>query len=113
MSPSPRLPLGSNGVVTRAQLVAAGLGRRGIEWRVKTRRLHSLYRGVYLVGHAVLPPLAREMGAVLACGDGAVLSHRSAAAIWRLPVTPSIAAVDVTVVAKMRAKRAGINLHRT
>jgi hypothetical protein len=53
------------------------------------------------------------MAAVLACGDGAVLSHRSAAALWGLlPVRSG--PVDVTIPASAgRKKRRGIRLHRS
>lgn len=46
--------------------------------------LHLLHAGVYAVGHVPPSPLARAMAAVLACGEGAVLSHRSAAALWQI-----------------------------
>src|SRR4051794_24974846 len=64
------------GLVTIVQLLDAGLSRAAINWRVRHGRLHPLFRGVYLVGHDVPPPGARELGAVLACGEGAALSHR-------------------------------------
>ena len=58
--------------------------------------MHRIYRGVYAVGHTVLTPNARYLAAVLACGPGAALSHRSAASFWGL--LRSVAArVDVTV----------------
>lgn len=72
------------GLVTGAQLRAAGLGRGAVSHRVASGRLHRMYRGVYLVGHRAAPPLARELGAVLALGQGACLSHRSAAEVWEL-----------------------------
>ena len=50
--------------------------------------LHPDHRGVYAVGHAELPPLGREVAALLACGPSAVLSHRSAAALWGLAAWP-------------------------
>jgi very-short-patch-repair endonuclease len=43
-----------------------------------------VHRGVYAVGHAPLSRERRWMAAVLACGEGAVLSHRSAALCWKL-----------------------------
>ena len=49
---------------------------------LRTGRLHRVARGVYAVGWPQLTPKRRWMAAVLACGDGAVLSHRSAAALW-------------------------------
>ena len=45
-------------------------------------RLHLVMRGVYAVGWPQLTARRRWMAAVLACGDGAALSHRSAAALW-------------------------------
>jgi very-short-patch-repair endonuclease len=52
------------------------------------------------------------MAAVLACGADAVLSHKSAAALWNLPVGGGAAAVDVTVPGRSRRGQKGINLHR-
>jgi very-short-patch-repair endonuclease len=84
------------GVVTRRQLAAIGFGERAIARRVTSRRLHRVYRGVYAVGHTIVPPRGRWLAAVMACGDGAVLSHGSAAALWG--VRPTAAArVDITV----------------
>jgi very-short-patch-repair endonuclease len=71
-----------HGMITRRQLVAAGLDEHEIAYRVKTGRLIRRHRGVYAVGHVPLSPHARAMAAVLACGPGAVLSHRSAGALW-------------------------------
>ena len=98
------------GVVSRRQLAAAGLGRGAIARRIQDGRLHPLYRGVYLVGHPAPMALAREHGALLACGAEAVLSHRSAAVLWRLPVEPP-AQVQVTIVGRQRGQRPGIQIH--
>ena len=77
-----RIAAEQHGIVTRAQLLAAGLDANAIDHRLRIGRLHLLYRGVYAVGHRPPSPHARAMAAVLACGPGAVLSHRSAAALW-------------------------------
>jgi predicted transcriptional regulator of viral defense system len=53
-------------------------------------RLRRLHRGVYAVGHRVLGREGRRLAAVLACGEGAVLSHRSAAAHWGLLETQPV-----------------------
>ena len=71
-----------HGVVTRANLLALGFSRRGIEHRVGSGRLHLISPGVYAVGRPELTPYGRWMAAVLACGEDAVLSHRSAAELW-------------------------------
>jgi very-short-patch-repair endonuclease len=74
-----------HGVISRAQLLAIGLGESGVDRRVRAGRLHRLHRGVYAVGHPRLTREGRFMAAVLACGPGAVLSHGSAAIHWGLP----------------------------
>jgi very-short-patch-repair endonuclease len=99
------------GVVSHAQMKAAGLGRGAMAHRVANGRLHRLHRGVYLVGHAAPAPLARETGALLACGPGAVLSHRTAAGLWGL-MPPSSGLVDVTVPGRDCGSRAGVRVHK-
>jgi predicted transcriptional regulator of viral defense system len=99
------------GVVSRAQLGRVGLGRGAIHRRVQTGRLRRLHRGVYAMGGAALPREGRNLAAVLACGEGAVLSHVSAAVHWGLlsyePQRP-----EVTAPASRRGVP-GIRLHRT
>jgi len=71
-----------HGVVSARQLQAAGLNRPAVQVRVRNGRLHPVHRGVYAVGHGALTLHARFMAATLACGPAAVLSHRSAGALW-------------------------------
>jgi len=100
------------GVVTRTQLRDAGLTDHSIDHRLRSGRLHRLFHGVYLLGHASQLEGARELGAVLACGPGAVLSHLSAAGRWRLlPSRPG--PIDVTVPGRRCDPRRGIRIHRT
>jgi very-short-patch-repair endonuclease len=70
------------GVVERSQLLDLGFAPSAIGRRVAAGRLHLLHRGVYAVGHTALDQRGRWLAAVLAGGDGAVLSHWSAAAQW-------------------------------
>jgi Protein of unknown function (DUF559) len=72
-----------HGIVARWQLLAAGVGRRAIDERMG-RRLHPIHRGVYAVGYQTRLIESRWMAAVLVGGPGAILSHRSAAQLWRL-----------------------------
>jgi very-short-patch-repair endonuclease len=72
-----------HGVVARRQLLAFGLSPRVIESRLAARRLTPIHRGVYAFG-AQIGLRGHWLAAVLACGEGAVLSHRSAAALWGL-----------------------------
>jgi len=79
-----RLAANQHGVVSLEQLRAIGISSHAIAHRVRIGRLHRIHRGVYAVGHARLSNEGRWMAAVLACGYGAALSHRSAAALWGL-----------------------------
>lgn len=101
-----------HGVVAREQLVRAGVPDHKIEYRLKTGRLQRLYRAVYRVG-PVAGAREREMAAVLACGETAVLSHDSAAATWELaPAQGDGAAVHVSVQGGCRAPGRGVRVHR-
>jgi len=99
-----------HGVVTLLQLLAAGLDRTAIAYRRKVGRLHLLHRGVYAVGHRPPSPLTTAIAAVLACGEDAALSHRSAGALWRILTwwhTPT----EVTAPTQHRLKE--IHVHRS
>jgi hypothetical protein len=98
-----------HGIVTTAQLLDAGVGRRGIARRAQAGWLVPLHRGVYQVG-PTKARYGREMAAVLACGEGAALSHQSAAAIWGFGRRDDV--VHVTVTRDVRS-RPGIRVHRT
>ena len=108
-----RIAFRQHGVVTFAQLRDAGLGVGAINLRVRNGRLHRLHRGVFAVGHGRLSIDGRWLAAVLALGDGAVLSHVSAAALWGiLHSTSAYAHVTVPSTAG-RARRRGIVVHRS
>jgi very-short-patch-repair endonuclease len=85
-----------HGVVTRAQLVELGLGRGAIRRRLEAGRLHRIHRGVYAVGHPELTQEGLWLAGVFGAGRGAVLSHRSAAALWQI-LLPSPTTVEVTI----------------
>ena len=101
-----------HGVVARRDLLLAGVTSRQIGVRLGNGRLHEIHRGVYLVGHRVLTEHGRDMAALLACGAGAVLSHRSAAALWDLLRYPASAPACVTLPPGRSIERAGIEAHR-
>src|SRR5688572_5406659 len=102
-----------HGVVTHEQLIDAGLGRGAIARRVRIGWLHRMHRGVYSVGHPPLTREARWMGAVLAHGDGAALSHACATALWEIRPYRGVY-IDVTVPSRTgRASRERIRLHRS
>jgi hypothetical protein len=73
-----------HGVVTRAQLLRAGVTLAELEHRLGTGALLPVHRGVYRVGHSAPSVEARYLAAVLACGEGALLSGRAAAHLFGL-----------------------------
>jgi very-short-patch-repair endonuclease/predicted transcriptional regulator of viral defense system len=106
-----RLAERQHGVVALAQLARLGLSQRAVSHRAAAGRLHRIHRGVYAVGHPVLPRYGRWMAAVLAAGPGAALSHASAAALWE--IRPSAATrIDVTVRTPGGRDRPGLRIHR-
>jgi threonine/homoserine/homoserine lactone efflux protein len=68
---------GQHGVVSRHQLLTAGVGRGAIARAVDAGRLRPVFRGVYAVGHVALRREGWWLAALLACGNGAALSHRN------------------------------------
>jgi very-short-patch-repair endonuclease len=98
-----------HGVITTAQLAQAGVTKDAVASRLRRGWLRRLHRGVYLVG-PLEGPLTRPMAAVAACGEGALLSHDSAAALWGLRPAPA-GPVHVTVNGRWAHRRDGIRVH--
>src|SRR6266480_1049176 len=71
-------------VVAVAQLYSLGLSDRQLRRRVAAGWLHRLHRGVCAVGHRNITREGWWMAAVLACGEGAVLSHQAAGELWKI-----------------------------
>ena len=77
--------------------LALGFTRNEIDHRARTTGLIRLHRGVYAVGHEALNDRGRMIAGLLAAGPGAVLSHRTAAALWKLiPSLPPFVEVTLT-----------------
>jgi very-short-patch-repair endonuclease len=108
-----RLATSQHGVIARRQLPALGFGDDAIGARLDAGRLHALHREVFAVGHTRVSRHGRWLAAVLAYGDGALLSHRSAAALWGL-ARPRPGAIDVTAPVGRQGirRREGIWIHR-
>lgn len=104
-----KLAAGQHGVIARWQLLAAGISDDAIAHRVAVRRLHRLHGGVVAISERP-SELGRLLAAVLACGERAVLSHRSAGALWDL--LRDRGPIDVLVVGRVRAKR-GLRVRST
>jgi hypothetical protein len=98
-----------HGHIARRQLLGLGLSRGAIEGRLKSGEYIAAHRGVYGIAPRRNDPVSRAAAAVLACGDGAALSHASAASLWgflprwRFPLE---------VMADGERNRPGITAHR-
>jgi predicted transcriptional regulator of viral defense system len=100
-----------HGVVTRGQLLSLGFSAEAIKHRVHKGRLHPVVRGVYAVGRRDLTQEGRWMAAVLACGPGAVLSHRSASALWGFG-SQHPHYIDLSVKRSSESRLSGVRCHR-
>lgn len=98
-----------HGVISRRQLERAGISTDVADRYIRIGRMRRLHRGVYQFGPTA-GPHTRLVAAVLACGDTAVLSHRSSAGVWRM-LGECDGIVDV-IVAGRSESRAGIRVHR-
>lgn len=101
-----------HGVVAHAQLTALGMGPEAIRHRLAVGRLHRLLRGVYAVGRPDVGRRGHWMAAVLACGPTALLSHRSAAALWAIRPMRTGEEIEVVIPADSRRRHPGIRAHR-
>jgi very-short-patch-repair endonuclease len=102
------------GLVSRRQLLAAGIGSASIGRMLETGSLWPRHQGVYSVGCAIEVPFARETAALLAVGPNAMLSHQSAALVWGIcRERPDDAPVDILIGPRRRTRRDGITAHRT
>jgi very-short-patch-repair endonuclease len=99
-------------VVSVWQLKSLGYGRSAVDRLVAKGHLHRVYLGVYAVGHSRLTLRGRWMAAVLACGEGAVLSHGAALALWELQRSAS-GPIDVTIPGRGRRGPKSIRSHLT
>jgi predicted transcriptional regulator of viral defense system len=106
-----RLAGRQHGVVTRRQLAAIGIRGTAVERRVESGRLVRLYRGVFAVGHVQRTRETRWIAAVMACGQGSVLSHLDAAALWQIYKSRG-GAIHVTTTTRSSRALPGVKIHR-
>ena len=107
------LAVAQHGVISLPQLLDLGLTATAVHKRVATGRLHRIHHGVYsLVPRELLTREGLYMAAVLACGDGAVLSHRSAARLHELR-NYGYTRIEVTVPKRSARTHSGVAVHRS
>lgn len=100
-----------HGVVTVGQLRALGFSARQVGRGVERGELRRVWHGVYFLGNLLLP-YSLDAAAVLACGRGAVLSHRSAAELYEM-LPREEGPFHVTVHDRRRREHPGIVVHET
>ncbi|MGZ4192704.1 MAG: hypothetical protein ACXVRW_09650 [Solirubrobacteraceae bacterium] len=98
-----------HGHIARRQLLALGLRRGAIDGRIDSGEYICVHRGVYGIAPRRDDPVSLAAAAVLACGDGAMLSHASAASLWGLLARWSF---PLEVIADGERERPGITTHR-
>lgn len=98
-------------MISRSQLLDLGFSPKAIKHRVSSGRLHPIHRGVYAVGRPNLTPHGRWMAAVLAGGDGALLSHSSAAALWRIGYEHR-SVIELSLPSRSHRKVPGLRIQR-
>jgi very-short-patch-repair endonuclease len=101
-----------HGVIALWQLLTLGLSASAVRERVAAGRLHRIHQGVYAVGRPDVTIKGSWMAAVLACGDGALLSHQSAATLHGL-LNARAGRIHVTVPSRSSRAHTGIRVHRT
>jgi len=96
-----------HGLVTRRQALAGGLSRREVQGRLERGLWERVHRGVYRMAGSRRSP---EQGVMALClASGGVLSHRSAAAVWGLPVAAP--QPEITIAGSRRVRLRGVTIH--
>lgn len=104
----------AHGVVTWQRMIRAGATPEQIRQRARRGSLIRVHPGVYRVGHAAPSVHATFIAAVLACGEGAVLSGHAAA--WLLGLVrgkappPEVTCPTERRLAGVRTRRARADL---
>lgn len=103
-----------HGVISIRQLEALfGYSADAVFRAAASGRLQRLHRGVYAVGHDNLSLHGRSLAAVLAAGEGALLSHYSAAWLWGLRRGSPSPFHVTTPISRRHRLAPSINRHRS
>jgi very-short-patch-repair endonuclease len=98
-----------HGVVSVSQLAELGYSKDDVGHANDVGRLHAVHHAVYAVGHGGISRQGQCLAAVFSCGNGALLSHRSAAWLWGL--TKRWAPIIEVTAASPRRTRGAIRIH--
>jgi predicted transcriptional regulator of viral defense system len=106
-----RLACRQHGLVTAAQLAGLGYSPDEVRLLVATGRLIRVRRGVYRLCGVVPTWRSAALAAVLAAGERAVLSHRSAGVLWGL-LDRHHEAGPLELIVPGRCRLQGVRAHR-
>src|SRR5437899_2159295 len=107
-----RLAAAQHGALSRAQALKCGVSPRTIDRRLAAGVGDLLYPGVYRLAGSPATWRQSLLAACLAWGEGAVVSHRSAAALWSFPGFGSRASVVELSVPRGRQRAHQGTIHR-
>jgi hypothetical protein len=107
-----RIAATQHGRVTAQQLLAEGIDRDRIKRWLADGRLRHVHRGVYAVGHRAPSQHGDFVGAVLACGPGAALSHDASEQLLRVRPLRRSVRLEVTVPTTAGRAVPGVIVHR-
>jgi hypothetical protein len=106
-----------HGIVDRSQALQSGFTRRQIEYRLSSAAWQSVYPSVYATFSGPLSREARLWAAIKLAGDGAMVSHQTAAEVHGMVDKPLGTAIHVTVPLHRRPVRRnpprGVVIHRS
>jgi hypothetical protein len=104
------------GIADRSQAQRAGLSRRAVAHRLKSRQWRRMHRGVYATFTGQVHREAKLWAALRRAGPGAMLSHETAAEVHGLTGKPS-AKIHITVPTSRRPAQhgpiRGVVIHRS
>lgn len=100
------------GLITYKQAREIGLDRQQIAYRSANRVWERVRPRVYMIRGAPRSWPQVVLSAVLAAGDFAVASHRTAARLWNLPVELSDR-IEITTLLDRRVRIPGVRAHRS
>ncbi len=103
---------GQHGLLSVAQAREIGVANRQLVRAEARGQLRRVRRGVYAIGGVPPSPWEHVVGAALAAGRDAVISHGSAAAVHRFEYGATNA-VELTVRRSCRSRPTGVVMHRS
>jgi hypothetical protein len=101
------------GAITRAQALEAGVHRRAIDRLVASGRWETVARGVYRIVGSARSWEQRALALILAAGDEAVGSHRTAICAYGVEGFAPPGRIDITTPRHHRKRILGTTVHET